>query len=171
MEEARRRLALPKSPVQAANDLAAQFVKQSTGQLAGQIPAAGGAGIPLNPDAPADQPAKPRPDFLFADEFDPAEQKFAQFQKRPGESDETFAVRIEASAPRRAPKKPAVEIADEAVRVAGRIGKVEEYTGPRDQAENISKHKCPFCRDVMFVSQDQDGNGRSRCPRHGYMSI
>jgi len=161
---------LPKSPVQAANDLAAQFVKQSTGQLAGQIPAAGGQGVPLNPQAVA-APAKSAPDFLFADESDPAEQKFAQFQKRPGETDEAFAVRIEASAPRKAPKKAAIEIADEAVRVAGRIGKVEEYTGPKDQGEGISQKKCPFCREFLFEAADSDGNVRHRCKRHGMMYI
>ena len=80
-------------------------------------------------------------------------------------------MRIEASAPRRVSKRDKVEIAEEPMRIAGRAGKVEEYTGPKDQGEAISKHKCPFCRDVMFVSQDESGNGRSRCPKHGYMSI
>ena len=170
MDEARRRLSLPKTQKEAQDDLAKKFIKESTPAVNQQIPSKPPTPIPMGSGDAA--PSAPKsPEFLFADEQQ--EEKFNRFQRRAGESDELFAARLESMSGKRAKAASGIEIADDQpMHIAGRVGKVEDYSGPVDAGgESISKRKCPFCRKQLFVSQDTHGDEKLRCERHGFMQM
>ena len=175
MEEARRRLSLPKTAQQAQQDLVKSFVKQSTGELSQQlpqqatpVPLAPGGAQPKPVTPPAQQPAAPGTTPYLFQEQDNA------FTRLPNETDEDYFMRLESrslSKPLPKRKPGAFEGADNLkIRLEGRVGEPAdiELDGPGVTNEHESSRKCPYCAKYMFETQDAKGQ-KFRCQVHGYM--
>jgi hypothetical protein len=181
INEARRRLSLPPTPTDRQNDIMNKVVTgpndalnkllasgKSTPMMEGG-PGVGAAsaapGAALAPQAAAPSPPNP----LFQDKSDP-------FQARPGETEDDFFRRIEATRPARV-KTNKIETADdfgfESMHIEGKAGEKPDdmiLKGEMTSAESISSRKCPYCSGSMFVSQDRHKKS-FRCQKHGIFDM